>query len=242
MKPNPSKDKWTIEFIVYGKRALFTDPFSKAGGEKTTTPIPSYDAIRGVVESIYFKPTINWVIESVRVMNPIIKHSVGVTPLNYGGGNRNLSYYTYLDSVAYQVKARIELNTMREDLKEDFDLRKHHHIALRAVKKGGRRDVFLGTRECQAYVEPCDFGSGTGAFDNTGTIPFGLMIHGLNYPDKTGIPVLEARLWDAEMKDGYIFYPHPAECTIKRTLRTMPIPDYTKRKIRSVEKEMERYT
>ena len=31
-------------------------------------------------------------------------------------------------------------------------------ISLQSVSlKGGRRDVFLGARECQAYVEPASF-------------------------------------------------------------------------------------
>ena len=47
------------------------------------------------------------------------------------------------------------------------------------IERGGRRDVFLGTRECQAYVEPVKFGSGEGAYDNLGELSFGLMVHGL---------------------------------------------------------------
>ncbi len=30
------------------------------------------------------------------------------------------------------------------------------------IARGGRRGIFPGTRECQAYVEPCHFGSGPG--------------------------------------------------------------------------------
>ncbi len=33
------------------------------------------------------------------------------------------------------------------------------------IERGGRRDIFLGTRECQGYVEPCVFGEGEGAYD-----------------------------------------------------------------------------
>lgn len=41
-------------------------------------------------------------------------------------------------------------------------------VIFLGVKLPGRRDVFLGTRECQAFVEPCEFGKGDGAYD---TIP-----------------------------------------------------------------------
>ncbi len=30
------------------------------------------------------------------------------------------------------------------------------------IEKGGRQDIFLGTRECQGYVKPCKFGEGIG--------------------------------------------------------------------------------
>ena len=36
---------------------------------------------------------------------------------------------------------------------------KHFQIAQRALDLGGRQDIFLGTRDCQGYVEPCAFGS-----------------------------------------------------------------------------------
>lgn len=48
----------------------------------------------------------------------------------------------------------------------------------------GGRDVFLGARECQGYVEPCIFGEGTGAYDDTPELAFGLMYHGITYADE----------------------------------------------------------
>lgn len=44
-----------IEFVVYGKYGLFTDPVTKIGGEKFTYQIPTYQALKGIVESIYWK-------------------------------------------------------------------------------------------------------------------------------------------------------------------------------------------
>ena len=44
----------TIEFEVYGPYALFSDPVMRVGGEKTTYHIPTYEALKGVVESIYY--------------------------------------------------------------------------------------------------------------------------------------------------------------------------------------------
>ena len=59
----------TIEFEVYGTYALFSDPVMRVGGEKTSYHIPTYEALKGITESIYWKPTIIWLIDAVRVMS-----------------------------------------------------------------------------------------------------------------------------------------------------------------------------
>ena len=143
----------TIEFEVYGDYALFSDPVTRVGGEKSTYHIPTYEALKGIVESIYWKPTIMWIVDKVRVMNPIQTETKGIRPLGYNGGNE-LAYYTYLKKVRYQVRAHFIFNMNHEELALDRNEHKHHNIAKRMVKRGGRRDVFLGTRECQAFVEP----------------------------------------------------------------------------------------
>lgn len=133
-----------IEFEVSGKYALFTDPLTKLGGEKFSYQIPTYQALKGIVESIYWKPTLTWIVDEVRIMNPIQTESKGMRPIEYSGGN-TLAYYTYLRNVRYQVKAHFIFNPHREDLVHDQNEHKHHNIAKRAVQVGGRRDIFLGT-------------------------------------------------------------------------------------------------
>ena len=41
------------------------------GGEKTSYHIPTYEALKGITESIYWKPSIIWIVDAVRIMNPI---------------------------------------------------------------------------------------------------------------------------------------------------------------------------
>lgn len=204
-----------IEFEVYGNYALFTDPLTKIGGEKFSYQIPTYQALKGIVESIYWKPTIIWYIDEIRVMNPIQTESKGIRPIEYNGGN-TLAYYTYLKDVRYQVRAHFEFNPHREDLTHDRNEHKHHNISKRALQAGGRRDIFLGTRECQGYVEPCVFGEGAGFYDQTPEIDFGIMVHGINYPDETGRQERETRLWRAKMEYGIIRFIRPEDCTLIR--------------------------
>ena len=63
--------KNTIEFLLWGRYANFTDPLTKIGGEKFSYHIPTYEALKGVCKSIYWKPTIIWIIDAVRVMRRI---------------------------------------------------------------------------------------------------------------------------------------------------------------------------
>ena len=211
MKPN------IVEFVVYGRYALFSDPINRMGGEKLTYQVPTYEALKGIASSIYWKPTFTWVIDEVRIMKPIRSQSQGIRPISYSGGN-TLSIYTYLSEVAYQVRAHFEWNMNRPELAKDRNENKHHNIAKRSIIQGGRRDIFLGTRECQAYVEPCVFGEGQGAYDQYGEMPLGVMFHGFTYPDENEEQKMYARFWYPTMKDGIIKFCRPEECMMQREL------------------------
>lgn len=215
-----------IEYTVYGDYALFTDPFTKLGGEKMTMHIPTYEALKGITSSIYWKPSIIWIIDEVRVMSPIQMESKGMRPMKMDGKN-DLAYYSYLKDVKYQVRAHFEFNHRRPDLQSDFNEHKHHNIAKRAVQKGGRRDIFLGTRECQAYVEYEEFGSGEGAYDHIDELHYGVMVHGIDYPDESGKEQLMTRLWTPVMKNGVITFIRPDQCTMRRELSTYEAKSFT---------------
>ncbi|MDD5371346.1 MAG: type I-C CRISPR-associated protein Cas5c [Anaerolineaceae bacterium] len=209
-----------IQFKVTGKYALFTDPLTKIGGEKCSYQIPTYEALKGILSSVYWKPTIVWIIDTMRVMKAIRTQTRSAKPVKYGGGN-DLSIYTYLSDVEYQVQAHFEWNLHREDMANDRNENKHYFIAKRMIDRGGRRDVFLGTRECQGYVEPSGFGDGDGFYDQYGELSFGLMFHGFDYPDETGISEFHSRFWRPKMINGVVTFLRPEECTIRKFVRTM---------------------
>lgn len=220
-----------VEFKVYGRYALFTDPLTKVGGERASYMVPTYQALKGILESVYWKPTLIWIIEQVRVMKQIQTETKGVKPLRYGAGKESsvheLSIYTYLRDVEYQVRARFIWNLNRPDLAHDRNENKHYFIARRMIERGGRRDIFLGTRECQGYVEPCRFGEGPGFYDQLEELTFGMMFHGFDYPSETGRPELWARFWIPRMRCGVIAFPPPDNCPVRRFIRPMdyqPVP------------------
>ena len=219
-----------VEFEVSGDYALFSDPILRVGGEKCTYPIPTYEAVKGILASVYWKPTFIWYIDQIRVMNQIQTEVKGMRPIHYKNSGNDLAYYTYLKCCRYQVRAHFEWNENRPELAGDRNENKHHEIAKRMIQKGGRRDIFLGTRECQGYVEPCEFGEGAGAYDSLPELSFGLMYHGITYADEAYSPetrnAMTARFWYPVMRAGVITFPRPEACPSHKRLRSMSVKPF----------------
>lgn len=228
MKP---KHPNIVEFEVSGDYALFSDPITRVGGEKCTYQIPTYEALKGVLHSIYWKPTFIWIVDAVRVMNKIQTEVKGIRPLKWDKKGNDLSYYTYLKDCRYQVRAHFEWNDNRPELIADRNENKHHEIAKRMIQRGGRRDVFLGTRECQAYVKPCVFGEGVGAYDDLRELDFNVMVHGITYADEAYSEEtrghMSVRYWRPVMRGGVIEFVRPENCPYPpKIVRTMSIKPF----------------
>lgn len=235
-----------VEFQVSGDYALFSDPVTRVGGEKYSYQIPTYEALKGILHSVYWKPTLIWIIDEVRVMNPIQTETKGVKPLVYGGGNE-LSNYTYLKNVCYQVGAHFEWNENRPELEADRDENKHHNIAKRMIERGGRRDIFLGTRECQGYVEPCDFDAGAenSHYYSIDELAFGFMYHGITYADEAVLEEdqgrMTVRFWRPVMKNGVIGFLRPELCMDKRYIHDMEVKKFGDYNFSGIERVLERW-
>ncbi len=225
------KHRNTVEFEIWGPKALFSDPITRVGGEKFSYQVPTYEAIKGILKNCYFKPTITWVIDEVRVMNPIKTRSIANRMPKYNNSSNDLSYFTYLDDCRYQVRAHFVWNENRPELEGDRNENKHHEIAKRSIRRGGRLPMFFGTSECECYIKPCVFGEGEGFYDNISEINFGIMYHGKTYPDEAFSEEtkdnLHVRLANIVMKNGVIKYPAPEEC-IHRLIKPMKMKIFSK--------------
>ena len=215
-----------IEFKVYGKYALFSDPITRVGGEKLSYPIPTYQALKGIMESVHWKPSLMYFVDEVCIMNPIRMEPRNVRPISYEHAQNTLSVYTYLADPVYLVRTHFTANPYRTEpdlIADGQNEHKHYNIARRMVARGGRRDVFLGTRECQAYVEPCDFDEEKkhSYYADYEEVDFGVMFHGFDYPDETGRDMLGVRFWRAKMVRGVVEFCTPEECPMRRDVRPM---------------------
>lgn len=222
----------SIDYEVSGDYALFSDPITRASGEKCSYHLPTYSALVGITSSIYWKPTFMWVIDYVRIMNPIITEKRGVKIHDYNTNTVDLFYYMYLKDVRYQVRAHMIPNVNHPEFANDWNENKHHNIAKRSVKSGGRRNPFLGTSECFAFVDECVFGEGESYYDNLpGQIEYGNMFHSFTFPDQAIREDEKGKLivnfWNPVLQPGEIVkFIRPEECKSKKFIRNMPLTQF----------------
>lgn len=243
-----------LEFRVWGRYALFTDPLTRVGGEKSSYHLPTYEALKGICKSIYWKPTFIWCVDKVRILRRIRTQTRGMKPLDYISGGNTLAIYTYLTGearsenpaditdgpgVEYQVRAHFEWNRHHAALAGDCIDGKHYAIAKRSLERGGRQDIFLGTRDCQGYVAPCAFGDGPGDYDNDGSLDYGLTFHSFDYPDETGSGRFGANFWRPKLVNGILTFPRPddARQIVKKDIRAMQPRAFGVDHVRSVDAE-----
>jgi CRISPR-associated protein Cas5d len=216
---------------IYGDFALFTDPTTKGGGEKFTYSIPTYEALRGIIDANCWKPTITNVIEECKIMNPIRTQTKGIlVPLNNGKQDRY--YYTYLTDVCYEVKFHFTWNLDREDLAKDRNEIKHTQIILRSLERGGRHDIFLGTRECVGYIErlhKSEYYLSNTAYEKQ-QLDFGIQFHSFKYPslEKSKKNPLIANFDRIRLVNGKVVFRTPDETELNHE-----IFDYSPQTIRA---------
>ena len=119
------------DHVGHGKTAMVNNVWGDWGDKGPHTMMEDEHTLKGIVCGNYWKPSIDWIIESVKVLNPIRTERKGIRPIKYNGGN-DLSYYTYLSDVAYIISAHFEFNKRRPDLQEDWNENKHYYVAKRA--------------------------------------------------------------------------------------------------------------
>lgn len=206
-----------VKLKVWGGRACFTRPEMKVERVSYDTITPS--AARAIIEAIYWKPAIRWIIDRIHVLNPIrfenirrneletklSKHSVikamndRCTPVEvFIEDKRQQRAAMVLRDVAYIIEAHFE--HVSEDGKNDG---KHLDQFNRRLRKGQcYYQPYLGTREFSAHFEPVEQ---IPSSKLSGERDLGWMLYDIDFDDKNKNPIF----YRAIMRDGIINVPHP---------------------------------
>lgn len=225
---------------VWSKNALFTRPEMKV--ERVSYEAITPSAARGILEAIYWKPAVCWVIERLHVLNKIqftnlrrnevaSKASAANAKKAMNGTasgplslvieeDRQQRAATILRDVAYVIEARFEL------LDNSEPVAKHYNMFKRRAEQGQYfHHPYMGTREF-----PCDFEWIDGdvpASELTGERDLGYMLHDIVYSPAEGkeFDVIEnhggkklrasPRFFHARMVNGIIEVP-PLHSTEER--------------------------
>ena len=132
-----------IKLEVWGDYALFTRPEFKV--ERVSYDIITPSAARGIIEAIYWKPAIKWVIDAIYVYNEPrftnirrneIKNKISsYDSLSFISAKENITQRAslILKDVRYAIEAHFELTDKVEDTDNE---KKHYNIALRRMREG----------------------------------------------------------------------------------------------------------
>ncbi len=183
-----------VRVRVWGDFACFTRPEMKA--ERVSYDVMTPSAARGVLEAIYWKPEIRWVVDRIHVLKPIRFTSVRrnevadkvfvgnvVTAMRRGSGRLGLTVEdrrqqrasVILRDVDYVIEAHFDI------LSGELNPGKHLDQFNRRVRDGACfHRPYLGCREFPALFEPADE---IPVSPLTGDRDLGYMLHDIDYPN-----------------------------------------------------------
>ncbi len=207
-----------IAIRVRGDYALFTRPEMKV--ERVSYDVMTPSAARGLIEAIYWKPAIRWVIDRIHVLNEIaftnIRRNEVSEKVSAREAQRRMNGSRdafYLDATKYrQQRAALVLKDVDYVIEAHFEMvpdkagpgdtpEKHYNIALRRLRKGQHYHApCLGTREFGARVEPIE----DGVFPPSalmGRRELGYMLYDLDFSDLDDIRPF---FFKATLQDGVL--------------------------------------
>lgn len=207
-----------IKVRVKGDYALFTRPEMKV--ERVSYDVPTPSAARGILEAVYWKPAIRWVIDKIHVLNTpqftnIRRNEVSdkvstATAKSVMSGNEKPLYLDILTSrqqraalvlkeVDYVFEAHFEI--VPEKSGADDTPEKHYNVALRRLRKGQHyHQPCLGTREFPANLELIEDET-LPVSQLTGTQDLGWMLYDMDFSNPDDIKPVFFR---ASMVNGVI--------------------------------------
>ncbi|MCF8020288.1 MAG: type I-C CRISPR-associated protein Cas5c [Vallitaleaceae bacterium] len=202
---------------VFGEYALFTRPEFKV--ERVSYDVITPSAARGIIESIYYKPAIRWVIDKIHVYNEPeftnirrneVKSKASDSDAkklmrNNGSGKGYIATTQdiqqrasmILKNVKYIIEAHFEVT---DRMGQDETIEKHYNIALRRMRKGQFYHMpYMGCREFPANFRLIE--KDTPKSTLSGERDLGYMLYDMDYSD---LDQIQPMFYRAIMKDGTI--------------------------------------
>lgn len=215
-----------ITIRVQGRYALFTRPEMKV--ERVSYDVITPSAARGIIEAVYWKPAIRWVIDKIHVLREIEftnlrrnevsdKASVDNALQVMKGANKPLYIAAtearqqraamVLKDVDYVIEAHFE--KVEKEWGERDTEEGHYNIVLRRLRNGQHFHApCLGTREFSAKVTLIEDKRDIPKSPLTGKRDLGYMLYDLDFSNPRDIQPMFFR---AIMEDGLIVLPKPEE-------------------------------
>lgn len=223
-----------VKLKVWGDYASFNRPEMKV--ERVSYDVMTPSAARGILEAIYWKPEMRWVVDEIRVLKPIrfthvrrneinnkIPTRTVAAAMEEGAGNLGINVAAHrqqraamlLKDVCYGIHARVEVLTSPKG--ETHPEAKHLEMFKRRARKGQYfHHPYLGCREFPADFELVDsFPDCPG--DLAGARDLGFMLHDLVFSQNPKGKVVESsrglkldtqpRFFRPIMTDGVIKVP-----------------------------------
>jgi len=197
-----------IRLRVWGDYALFTRPEMKV--ERVSYDVMTPSASRGILEAIYWKPSIRWVIDAIHVFKPIrfdnirrneLANRVSVSKKDMEGNQLICRYIEddrqqrasmVLRDVEYLIEAHFELVS-----KDDNNEGKHlDTFKRRAIKGQCFHRPYFGCREFPVNFEWCDT---IPISPFSGEQDFGFMLYDIDFKND-----MTPLFFRAVMRDGVI--------------------------------------
>jgi len=211
-----------IKLKVWGDYACFTRPEMKA--ERVSYDVITPSAARGILEAIYWKPSIRWIIDKIHVISPIQfdnirRNEVGIEgssgtkiPLNkvkQAIKNNETAIEIFIEDVRQQRAAMVLRNVcyvieahFEVIGKEDNNFAKHKEMFKRRAEKGQCvHRPYFGCREFPANFELLRDKIPKSKLGGK-TIDLGWMLHDIDFENN-----MEPKFFRAQMIDGVINIP-----------------------------------
>lgn len=161
-KTKMKSNNFTLE--IAGDFAMFGTPLSKQSCEMISYPMPTYSALCGIMNSIYYRPGIRWVIDQCRVMNEIKYINVPIkTPHYKVKFNRKerlgrIFNNSFLIDARYQIRAHYEIDNYFVNDIHGYCSFSHDDAIRKAINYCPEKIVTLGKRCCgPAFIKECEW-------------------------------------------------------------------------------------